>query len=65
MRAHSHLWQVDAHRFQSGETLRDLRIAYATVGNPDGAPVLVLHGTGGSGSALLSTQFGDPLFSEG
>jgi homoserine O-acetyltransferase/O-succinyltransferase len=64
MQSTSHIWEVDEHRFQSGETQRGLRIAYVTMGNPDGEPVLVLHGTGGSGSALLSAQFGDLLFGE-
>ena len=57
-------WTLDAHRFRSGEVLRDLRLAYTTLGNPDGEPVLVLHGTGGSGSSLLGAAFGGPLFGE-
>ena len=64
-RSTSSIWNVDEHRFASGEVQRDLRIAYATLGNPGGEPVLVLHGTGGSGPALLSAQFGDLLFGEG
>ncbi|MDB5827160.1 MAG: hypothetical protein JWQ73_1380 [Variovorax sp.] len=60
-----HTWEVGAHRFRSGQTQRDLRLGYVTLGNPDGEPVLVLHGTGGSGSALLSAQFGGLLFAEG
>lgn len=44
---------------------RDLRIRYTTMGDPAGEPVLVLHGTGGSGAALLSAQFGDLLFGPG
>lgn len=62
MRPASHVWEVAEHRFASGEVQRDLQIAYRTLGNPDGEPVLVLHGTGGSGAALLSAQFGDLLF---
>jgi homoserine O-acetyltransferase len=65
MESTSHIWKVDEHRFRSGEMQRDLRIAYTTMGDPEGAPVLVLHGTGGSGSALLSAQFGDLLFGKG
>lgn len=61
----SHIWQVEQHRFQSGETQRGLRIGYTTLGNPAGEPVLVLHGTGGSGAALLTAQFGDLLFGPG
>lgn len=65
MQPTSHIWKVDEYRFQSGEMKRDLRIAYTTMGNPEGEPILVLHGTGGSGSALLSPQFGALLFGEG
>jgi homoserine O-acetyltransferase len=65
MQPTSHIWKVDEYRFLSGEMMSDLRIAYVTMGNPDGEPVLVLHGTGGSGSALLSPQFGVLLFGEG
>ncbi len=42
-----------------------MRLAYTTLGDPGADAVLVLHGTGGSGSAMLSAQFGDPLFGEG
>jgi homoserine O-acetyltransferase/O-succinyltransferase len=42
-----------------------MRLAYTTLGDPGGDPVLVLHGTGGSGSAMLSAQFGGLLFGEG
>jgi homoserine O-acetyltransferase len=40
-------------RFQSGETLPGLKLHYTTLGNPAGAPVLVLHGTNGSGAGLI------------
>jgi homoserine O-acetyltransferase len=61
----SHSWKVDVHRFRGGELQRDLRIRYTTMGDPAGEPVLVLHGTGGSGAALLSAQSGDLLFGPG
>ena len=65
MQPTSHTWKVDAHRFRTGETQSNLRIGYTTMGNPAGEPVLVLHGTGGSGTALLSANFGDLLFGAG
>jgi homoserine O-acetyltransferase len=60
-----HTWTVDEFRFRSGEVLRSLRLAYATLGDPTGTPVMCLHGTGGSGSALLTGSFGEHLFGSG
>ena len=59
-------------RFKSGETLPELRLHYATLGAPvrDGQgtvrnAVLVMHGTGGSGSNFLTPQFAGVLFGPG
>ncbi len=59
-------------RFQSGERLPELRIHYRTLGAPvrdtSGRvtnAVLVLHGTGGSGSQFLRPQFAGELFGPG
>ena len=52
-------------RFHGGEVLPALRLGYTVLGNPAGEPVLVLHGTGGSGGGLLSHDFGDKLFGVG
>ena len=38
-------------RFHTGEVLPELKLHYTTVGEPGGEPVLVLHGTAGSGTA--------------
>lgn len=53
-------------RFKSGETLRDLRMHYTTLGtlNGDNA-VLIMHGTGGSGKGFLTDQFAGVLFGPG
>src|SRR5919205_2559626 len=59
-------------RFRDGESLRELRIHYTTLGEPhrnaageiDNA-VMVLHGTGGSGQQFLRPQFADELFGPG
>ncbi|HET8535093.1 MAG TPA: alpha/beta fold hydrolase [Sphingomicrobium sp.] len=56
-------------RFQSSETLPELRIHYTTLGQPhrnaageiDNA-VMVLHGTGGTGQQFLRPQFADELY---
>jgi homoserine O-acetyltransferase/O-succinyltransferase len=58
--------------FRSGETLKDLRLHYTTLGSPhrgkkghvDNA-VLILHGTGGDGHQFLRPQFADVLFAPG
>ena len=50
-------------RFRSSEQLSELRLHYTTVGSAAGEPVLLLHGTGGSGTGLLATM--RPLFAAG
>ena len=58
-------WLVRDFRFHSGEVLPELRLHYRTVGNPAGEPVLVLHGTTGSGAGMLSPAFAGELFGAG
>jgi len=52
-------------RFNTGETLPEVRIHYRTVGSPKGEPVLVLHGTTGSGLSMLTPAFAGELFGAG
>ncbi len=52
-------------RFHSGEVMPELRLNYTTVGEPTGEPVLVLHGTAGSGTAMLGQNFAGELFGPG
>jgi homoserine O-acetyltransferase len=59
-------------RFESGETLPELRLHYRTLGTPrrDAAgvvrnAVLILHGTGGSGRPFLADTFAGVLFGPG
>jgi homoserine O-acetyltransferase len=59
-------------KFRSGESLRELRLHYMTLGEPkrgaDGRvtdAVLVLHGTGGTGQQFLRPQFADVLLVPG
>ena len=42
-----------------------MRLHYTTLGSPSNPAVLVLHGTGGSGTGMLSPAFGDELFGPG
>jgi homoserine O-acetyltransferase len=59
-------------RFQNGQTLPELRLHYSTAGKPvrdsDGVvrnAVLLLHGTGGSGTQFQVKQFAGELFGPG
>jgi homoserine acetyltransferase len=52
-------------RFHSGEVFPVLKLHYRTIGAPTGEPVLILHGTAGSGASMLSKDFADELFGPG
>jgi homoserine O-acetyltransferase len=52
-------------RFHTGEVLPEVRLHYRTIGEPSGEPVVVLHGTGGSGESMLTPNFAGELFGEG
>ncbi len=58
-------WVARDFRFHSGEVMPELRLNYATVGAPTGEPVLVLHGTTGSGAGMLNPAFAGELFGPG
>lgn len=45
--------------------LPKLTVHYRTIGEPTGEPVLVLHGTGGSGASMLVDGFAGALFGPG
>jgi len=56
---------VRDYRFGSGETLPEVRIHYATIGEVKNPAVLVLHGTGGSLRQFLNDRFAGVLFAPG
>ena len=58
-------WVVRDFRFHTGEVLPELRLHYRTIGAPSGEPVVVLHGTAGSGASMLTPAFGGELFGAG
>ena len=58
-------WVVKDFRFHTGEVLPELRLHYTTVGARGGEPVLVLHGTAGSGASMLTPAFAGELFGPG
>lgn len=58
-------WIAKDFRFQNGETLPELKLHYQTIGDRAGEPVLLLHGTAGSGSNFLTNDFAGQLFGAG
>ena len=58
-------WIAKDFKFHTGDTMPELRLHYTTVGEPTGQPVLVLHGTGGSGASMLTPGFASELFGAG
>jgi homoserine O-acetyltransferase/O-succinyltransferase len=59
-------WIARDFKFHTGENMPELRLHYTTIGDPKGEPVLVLHGTTGSGAGLANNKaFGGELFGAG
>lgn len=58
-------WVARDFRFHTGEVMPELHLHYTTVGAPSGEPVLILHGTSQSGTAMLSPVFAGELFGAG
>jgi homoserine O-acetyltransferase len=55
-------WVARDFRFHTGEVMPEVRLHYRTVGEPSGQPVLLLHGTSGSGAGMLTNAFAGELF---
>ena len=65
-------YEIGEFQFTTGEAMSRLRLHYTTLGSPvkNAAgvvtnAVLIMHGTGGSGSGFLSATFGGQLFGAG
>src|SRR3954467_8044476 len=58
-------WIAKDFKFHTGEVMPALKLHYTTVGDPAGAPVLVLHGTGQSAAGMLTPGFAGELFGPG
>jgi homoserine O-acetyltransferase/O-succinyltransferase len=58
-------WIAHDFRFHTGEVMPDLRLHYTTVGARNGEPVLIIHGTAGSGTGMLTQEFAGELFGPG
>jgi homoserine O-acetyltransferase len=52
-------------RFHDGSVMKELKLHYTTVGAKTGEPVLVLHGTAGTGAGMLNPAFAGELFGPG
>ena len=58
-------WVVRDFRFHTGEVFPEVKLHYTTIGAPSGEPVLILHGTAGSGANMLTNDFAGELFGPG
>ena len=58
-------WVAKDFRFHTGEVMPEVRLHYRTIGDPAGQPVLILHGTSGSGAGFLDPAFAGELFGPG
>jgi homoserine O-acetyltransferase/O-succinyltransferase len=58
-------WVAKDFRFHTGEVMPAVRLHYTTIGDPAGEPVLLLHGTGGSGASMLTPNLAGELFGAG
>lgn len=59
------VWVAQDFRFQTGEVMSEMKLASTTIGDPSGAPVLILHGTGGNAGSMLNPGFAGELFGPG
>ena len=58
-------WVVRDFKFHTGEVLPELRLHYRTIGERSGEPVVIMHGTTGSGAGFLAPAFAGELFGPG
>jgi homoserine O-acetyltransferase/O-succinyltransferase len=58
-------WIARDFKFHTGEVMPELKLHYTTVGEPTGAPLVALHGTGGSAAGMLTPAFAGELFGPG
>src|SRR5262245_28492258 len=59
------VWVARDFKFHTGDVIPEVRLAYTTVGEPSGQPVLLLHGTTGSARSMLTPAFAGELFGPG
>lgn len=59
------VWVAKDFKFHTGEVLPEVKLAYTTIGEPTGQPILILHGTAGSARSMLTPAFAGELFGAG
>ena len=59
------VWVAKDFQFHTGETFKELKLGYITLGDPSNPAVLILHGTAGSAKGMLGKDFGGELFLAG
>ena len=59
------VWVAKNFTFHTGESFKELKIGYVTLGNPSNPAVVILHGTAGTAKGLLNKDFGEQLFLDG
>src|SRR3979409_901918 len=58
-------WIARDFKFHTGEAMPEVRLHYTMIGDPAGITVVVLHGSGGSGTNMLTPAFAGELFGPG
>ena len=56
---------IEDFTFHTGETVPEMKVHYRTIGDPDGEPVLLIHGTNGTGASFLTDGFAGAMFGPG
>lgn len=59
------VWIAKDFQFHTGEVLKEVKLGYITLGDPQNPAVLILHGTAGSAKNMLGKDFGGELFKAG
>lgn len=60
------IWICPEFTFHTGESLKNVKMGYVELGNPEGETIVLLHGTGGSGAGIANSPvFGGALFGRG
>ena len=58
-------WVARDFHFHDGKVMPEVRLHYVTIGAPTGEPVLILHGSAGSSTSMLTQAFAGELFGPG
>ena len=56
---------IEDFKFHTGETMPEMKVHYRTIGDAKGEPVILVHGTNGSGASFLSEGFAGAMFGPG